>query len=471
MNSLALRIMLSLLAVVAVSIATVSYLAAGMTANSFAVYVERGGLVYLNRISQAIGYQYGTTGNWSGAELIAKSLLRSPQDRILIADEHGVLIVDTGQELKGKTVEEAGLSGGAPVTVDGREVGTVFLSSFSPSGGFGLGRGRGRGPGAPRSGSVGSIEAAAATPEDAFVENVQRNLLLAGLIASAVAVALGLFLTRYVVKPVRRLTKSAQDIAKGDLSKRIKVGGGGELGDLAKAFNTMAESLEQNERARRNLIADVAHELRTPLTVIEGTVDGVLDGVFQPTQEQLWIIKEEAEILAKLVSDLRDLSVVEAGHLRLMKEPFDPIELAEAAVKGFAPAAREKRVELLVRTEGRRTELVADRNRVTQILSNLLSNALRHTPEGGSITITVRPHDGWIHFAVSDTGEGISVEDLPHVFDRFYRVDKSRSRRGGGSGLGLAIAKQLVEAHGGKIWAESEVGKGSTFHVTLPLAI
>ena len=469
MNSLAPRIMLSLLAVVAVSVATVSYLAAGMTKSEFQTYVERGGRAYLSRVSQDIGRQYGDTGTWSGADKVAERLLRSSQDRILIADERGVVVVDTEQQWTGRTANEVGLSGGVPVVAGDREVGTVYLvSSFPPSGGFGRGYGRGQGA-TVRSSLTDGAQLTGVSLEDRFVENVQRNLLWAGLAASVAAIALGLLLTRYIVRPVRRLTESAQSIARGDFSRRIVVGSGGELGELARAFNVMAESLEHNERARRNLVADVAHELRTPLTVIEGTVDGILDGVFQPDPEQLKIVKEEAGILAKLVSDLRDLSLAEAGHLRLAKEPFDPTELVDVAVKGMSIAAREKGIRLAVKAETNGMNLVADRNRVTQVLSNLLSNALRHTPVGGRISVRVRSEDGWVHFGISDTGEGIAAEDIPHVFDRFYRADKSRSRRGGGSGLGLAIAKQLVEAHGGRIWVESERGKGSTFHFTLPL--
>lgn len=460
--------MLALLAVVVTSIGLASYLAARMTTSEFQTYVEGGGPMHLVRISQQLGDAFGKSGSWGMADSIAGAALRSPDERVVVADENGKVVADTGQDWNGKALTEVGLSGGVPIIVDGKEVGTVLLIP-SAAGGSSLEPGKGRGQGGPGRGTGQAGRPwDSASPEQGFVENVQRNLAWVGLIASTVAVVLGLLLTRHITRPVRQLTDSAQAIASGDLTQRIQTGQPGELGELASAFNTMAESLERNEKARRNLVADVAHELRTPLTIIEGTVDAVLDGIFEPSPEHMRVIKEEAGVLAKLIADLRELSLAEAGRLELTREELDPVEVAESVVASLRASALDKGVALSLSAENEVAPVMADRDRVVQILSNLLSNALRHTPEGGTICVNVRPAEKGILFAVSDNGEGISVEDLPHVFDRFYRADKSRSRRGGGTGLGLAIARQLVDAHGGRVWAESELGNGSTFYFTLP---
>ena len=230
----------------------------------------------------------------------------------------------------------------------------------------------------------------------------------------------------------------------------------------------MAEALERNELARRNLLADVAHELRTPLTVIEGTADAILDDLYEPTPERIRAIKEEAMLLTKVVADLRDLTLAESGHLALERSDADPREVAERGLRGAQGAAEAKGVALELSAAPDLPSVSVDSGRIAQVLGNLLGNAIRHTPAGGRVSLDVSPRADGVVFAVADTGEGISAEDLPHVFDRFYRGDRSRTRGTGGSGLGLAIARQIVEAHGGRIWAESTPGRGSRFSFALP---
>ena len=329
----------------------------------------------------------------------------------------------------------------------------------SGAGGSGAGAGMGN-----RSG----IAAAGPTAEDSFQETVSRSLLVSALIAGSLALALGAILSWQVVRPLRWLTRGAERIAAGDLAHRVEVTSRDEVGQLARAFNSMAEALERDERARRNLLADVAHELRTPLTVIQGTADAILDNLYEPTPERIQAIKEEAALLAKVVSDLRDLTLAESGHLALDRSEVDSRELAERAVRGVRGVADAKGVALELTTSPDLPSLSADPERIAQVLGNLLGNAVRHTPPGGQVSLSVTSRADGVVFAVADTGEGIAEEDLPHVFDRFYRGDRSRSRETGGSGLGLAIARQLVEAHGGQIWVESALGKGSKFAFNLP---
>ena len=244
-----------------------------------------------------------------------------------------------------------------------------------------------------------------------------------------------------------------------------------EIGQLALTFNQMADSLAKHEELRRSLIADVAHELRTPLTVIQGNLEAMMDGLLPANPQEIATLRDEAALLSRLVADLRLLSLAEAGQLKLERVKTDPVELVTRAVESFRLQAQTSDVQLNLEFAPDLPQIEVDLGRMTQVIRNLLSNALRHTPEGGKVAITCQtnPEHEFL-VAVSDTGEGIFPEDLPYIFDRFYRADKSRSRVSGGSGIGLAIVKQLVEAHGGKVWVTSELGQGTTFGFTLPLS-
>jgi signal transduction histidine kinase len=289
------------------------------------------------------------------------------------------------------------------------------------------------------------------------------------VVGAAVAILLGLFLTRQFTKPIRALKKGAARIASGDLAYRAEVKSRDEFGDLAKSFNSMAASLDSSEQSRRRLFADIAHELRTPLSVIGGTVDAMIDGVYEPNPDNLNSIKEETDLLARLVGELRDLTLAESGHLKLEFEPTNLAELVQRRVSQAEVIARGKNITLRRDIAEGLPEIEADGRRVEQVVANLLDNALNHTPSGGIVTVAVSLDKDDALVSVADTGEGIPAEHLPYIFERFYRIDDARSRKTGGAGLGLAIAKQMVELHGGRIWVESEVGKGSKFSFTLPV--
>jgi histidine kinase len=247
--------------------------------------------------------------------------------------------------------------------------------------------------------------------------------------------------------------------------------GSDELGQLAHSFNQMAEKLEQVESMRRQLIGDVSHELRTPLTAIKGSMEGLMDGVLPATGDTYQQIHQEADRLARLVDDLQELSRVEAGAYPLDIRPVAVSTLIQTTVKRFATQAQAKGIELRHDLSADLPPVLADQDRITQVLTNLVGNALQYTPQGGQVTILCKQHGNEIHISIADSGIGIPTEHLPHLFTRFYRVDKSRSRQaGGGSGIGLTIARHLVEAHGGRIWAESAgEGQGSTFTFALPV--
>jgi signal transduction histidine kinase len=275
-----------------------------------------------------------------------------------------------------------------------------------------------------------------------------------------------------IATPLADIMAVADAVAEGDLGVRVPVHGSGEFDQLAESFNHMVEELERADELRRNLTADVAHELRTPLQIIQGNLEGILDDVYRPTKEHINTTLDETRLLARLVEDLRTLSLAESGQLSLTWEPVDVSELLADVRTSFSGQAEAAGIDLRVEIDGDPAQMTitADVGRLEQVLGNLVANALRHTPSGGAITLQAEPAHEGVHILVRDTGEGIPPEDLPYIFDRFWRGDRARTRasphaRGAGSGLGLAIARQLVRAHGGRIDVESEPGRGTTFTI------
>jgi len=286
-----------------------------------------------------------------------------------------------------------------------------------------------------------------------------------------ISLLLGGLAFRRLGTPFADIMSATDAIANGDLSVRLHENDRrGPLGNLARRFNNMVVELERAEQQRRNLTADIAHELRTPLHIIQGNLEGMLDGVYEPTEENITDTLDETRLLARLVNDLQTLSLAEAGQLPLHSTRFLLADLLTDAATGFESRVAAQKVELRVEASDPSPEIKADYDRLIQVLANLLINALRHTPENGQITLHGESVPDGVHITVSDTGTGIPAEDLPYIFDRFWRGDKSRTRTEGSSGLGLAITRQLVLAHGGTITVESEAGKGTTFTIELPVS-
>jgi len=315
---------------------------------------------------------------------------------------------------------------------------------------------------------VGYLITSSSSSEQTFVAALNRSLLVAGLVAGLVAILLGLLLTRTVVKPLQTLRDAARRIGSRDLAYRVPVTSDDDVGELARQFNDMAAALERDEELRRRMMADIAHELRTPLTVIQGQVEALQDGVFELVPANIAPIHDQVIILSRLVNDLRDLALAEAGRLPLEFGQVDIGGLITRVVASFQSQAQARRIALRVDGEVALPPVCADAQRLGQVLANLLSNALRHTPEGGSIEVKTWGEEGAVCFSVSDTGPGIEAADLPFIFERFYRGDRSRSRTEGGAGLGLAIARQIVDAHGGQISVQSPPQQGARFTVRLP---
>jgi histidine kinase len=310
-----------------------------------------------------------------------------------------------------------------------------------------------------------------------FQSATMEALAWAALAATLAAIIVSWFVSRQVVTPVQGMMQASQSIAEGHYAERVQVPGNiqrdelDELAQLALRFNQMAEKLDQTESMRRQLIGDVVHELRTPLTVIKGTMEGLMDGVLPAGSETYQQVYQEADRLQRLVVDLQELSRVEARAVPLNFQTVSVDRLVKTVTERLGRLFEDKAVGLDADVSAHLPAVLGDEDRLLQVLVNIVGNALKYTPEGGQVQISVRQQDGMLTLAVKDSGIGISAEHLPHVFTRFYRIDKSRARASGGSGIGLTIAKSIVQAHSGQIWVESAgIGKGSTFFFTLPIS-
>ncbi len=360
-----------------------------------------------------------------------------------LADQTGKVIVAVEPDYPLGMVLSAGvIKSQTAIEVDGQRVGTLISGNFQPR---------------------------LTAPERQFLDRMNQILLGATLGATLLAVLMGLLMARTLIRPINVLTTAAEDMARGSLEQNVHVNSQDEIAQLANAFNTMSAKVAQAHQLRRQMTADIAHDLRTPLTVIAGYIESMRDGILAPTPERLNLIYSEIDRLQDLVGDLRLLSRVDAGELPLHTQLLSPRYLLERAAAPFQPGAEQHKVALRVDAADDLPRVNVDEGRMMQVFSNLLSNALRYTPEGGEITLSAQPVNNGVAITVRDTGSGIDAEILPRLFDRFFRVDDSRHNDHGESGLGLAIAKALVEAHGGTIRAESNPGMGTIMHLWLSI--
>lgn len=449
-NSLRVRLLLTFVVVVTVAIGTVAYFASRATTNEFRRSVEII-LDYpntnldakINVINKYLSQHGGERDIWKNMQTLLERMGRGSRSRFVMADLAGEVTADSTGMLSGRQINTSLSKPFAVFLIDGKPI----LAYLVPLEGA----------------SLNAIEAS-------FIRSVNRSLWVAIGAAGAVALLLTVFLSQSLLDPISALTSAARRMEKGDLSQRVEVRGGGELGELAKAFNAMAEGLKRLEQLRRNMVTDVAHELRTPLSNVSGYLEALRDGVIQPMPQVIASLHEEAMILNRLVDDLQELALAEAGQLELRRQKIDVSGIVDRVVHLITPQAMEKDLAIHVQLSPDLPVIIADAERIGQILRNLLNNAIVNTPPGGEIRITGREVDSQVEVSVEDTGEGIAPEHLPYVFERFYRADRSRARTTGGAGLGLAIVKQLVESHGGQVSIHSETGKGTTVTFSVPTA-
>lgn len=449
-NSLRFRLLLITIVVLVVAVGTVAFFASQSTSSQFRASLQ-GILDYpnlnidakINAINKLLATHSGDRAIWEDLQILLEQMERTSQARFVVAEIDGEVLADSAGELIGGRINTALSKPFGAFLIEK----TPVLAYIVPIQDYSL-----------------------AAIEQQFNTSVNRSLLIAIGVAGLVGLLLTLLLSQSILRPVDELTSAARAMEKGDLSQRVTVKTKGELGDLANAFNAMAEGLKRLEQLRRNMVTDVAHELRTPLSNVRGYLEALRDGIVEPTPETIASVHEEAMLLNRLVDDLQELAMAEAGQLHLVKQPVDIQEMVEKSVQSMSTLASEKDVTVEICLAENMPPVEADPERMGQVLRNLLQNAVVNTPPGGNIRIEASLIDSQIKVSVKDSGVGISADHLPYVFERFYRADRSRARSTGGAGLGLAIVKQLVEAQGGQVEIDSQVDVGTTVTFTSPIA-
>jgi signal transduction histidine kinase len=443
-HSLNFRLLIAFAVVIIVIIGSVFFFTYRTTRSEISQVGERLETLQDRRVQIELSRYYQFRGTWEGVQPLVVQWGSMYGRRIILTDNQGTTVADSDGKLLGSSYTSE-IPGQSMMPLIGSEpTGVLHIIH----------------------GDLPDLNRAAL---QITYGTIGRFFLWGGLLAIAIALLLTFILSRRILAPVKALTGATRQFGKGDFSSRVNSNDKGELGELARSFNSMADNLERTERLRRNMVADVAHELRTPLSNLKGYLEAISDGVVKPDEATISSLTEEASSLSRLVEDLQELSLSDAGELKMIVQPEDISRLIKETIIALQPKAAAKNIELSADLPAVLPPVNIDSHRIKQVLNNLLDNALAHTGKEGQINVTAREQEGKIYVSVADTGEGIPPQDLPLIFERFYRVDKSRARATGGSGLGLTIAKRLVEAHGGTIEVKSIQGQGSTFTFSLPV--
>jgi signal transduction histidine kinase len=471
MHSLRFRLMAAFLLVILVTIGTASFFVARNTWYEVKRFQEHNNELRTARIQSWMSFFFLSKGSWEGSQDFIDQLYAMDEIPITVTDSDSIVVAATDSDLVGKVYKS---------TTQGTRLSfsVINRTPLNPPdiGEFQLPNGR-QAPNSQPSVSTNEviygylyITYPSTTLMTVFVSStINRFLVWGAVLAIAIALIITFFFSQTISSPIRALTSSARKLGKGDFTQRVKVTSKDEMGELATTFNSMAANLERIETLRKNMVADVAHELRTPLSNVAGYLEAIRDEVVKPDKATIASLSEEVDLLTKLVEDLQELTLADAGELKLAKQPDDMIGLIQQSVKAVQVKAREKDLDVTAQLPDALPIINIDYYRISEVLRNLVANAIIHTPSGGKIVVSAQQEDSIIKVKVTDTGEGIPSEDLPNMFERFYRVNKSRTRADGGSGLGLTITKRIIEAHGGTIGVVSELGKGSTFTFTIPI--
>ncbi len=453
MRSLTIKLIVAFLIIGLTGAGLVAVFVGQLTQRQFDEFVDDR---YQTDLVNELAEYYETTGSWNDLEAVLVNNQPPPSPAqsghyhrdwrpMTVVDKNNVVVVGAGPYHRGDTVNENVIKTALPITIDGAVVGKLLLADY-PS----------------------RDDTFAGSPEAEFIEGVRRAIVLSGAGATVIALLLGVLLARMISRPLKELTHATRLVAEGDLAHEVPVRTQDEIGKLAQSFNQMTSQLARANQLRRQMTADIAHDLRTPTSVIMGYTEALSDGKFQGTAEMFQVMHQEAQHLNHLIDDLRTLSLADAGELPLMKQAVSVQELLERIAAAYQIQAQKQSVSIQTAAAANLPLIQIDPDRMAQVLGNLVSNALRYTPAGGQITLSAEPEPNQVLLKVQDTGAGIDPEDLPNIFRRFYRADKSRQQNGE-SGLGLAIARSIVEAHEGSIAAASTPGQGTTFLIRLPI--
>lgn len=448
MNSLAAKLTLAFLVVGILAVALVGVLTRLGSENAIDRFVYDRGVVAL---SDSLGSYYASSGSWAGVDkLFERSQRSSPQfdlhkASLALVGNDRTIIYGQGDYRTGQTLSASALKSSLAIEANGATVGRLVVLSQSA-----------QGPRQPDS------------PETLLLQRLARIIVWSALGAVVLALALGAALARSLSRPISELTAATGAVARGKLGEQVPVRSNDELGRLAASFNHMSSDLARSTELRRQMTADVAHDLRTPLTLLLGYTEALHDGKFRGSQQTYAVMHDAAQQLQRLVDDLNTLALADAGELKLVKRAVEVQTLLERTQLAFMAQAAAQQVAVGVAVRGDVPDLDADPDRITQVLANLVANALRYTPAGGKVTLSAERAEAAVLLRVQDTGSGIGPEHVAHIFDRFYRADSARTPQGGEAGLGLAIARSIVESHGGTISVESTLGQGTTFTIRLP---
>lgn len=463
--SITTRLIVSFVAIVFVSIVLFIVVSNRVVYQRFSDLVVRSGANFSRRVVPILENYYLTNGSWDGVENIVFDMsgghefgmgrnrpekMNVPMTRLMItAQDERFILLDEDQIIFDSNPSGQPINNpdnlakyGTPIIVHGEQVGTFLVAS-----------------------TMGILS----ENQNVFIDRVNRALIWVGLIAILLVLLMAVWQSRSIVRPLRKMADAANRLAKGDYNQTVKVQRNDELGDMALAFNQMANELAQQEEIRRRMMADVAHELRTPLSILRIDLESMEDGLMEVNHENIKHLQSEVAYLSNLVEDLRMLSMADAGDLKVEKSRIELNSLVREMVERQQNAARERRILLKADYYPKEIFIDGDSQRLSQVMVNLLSNAIHHTPQDHEIFIRVETGKQMAIVSVTNTGSWVAKEDLERIFDRFYRAEPSRNRDNGGSGLGLSIARSLLEAHGGIIWAESEEGKSTTFRFSLPI--
>lgn len=487
-HSLQFRLLVAFTLVILLTIGSVFFMMWQAAIGQIQQFGDRVERMVGNRIQFVVTDYYLAHGSWEGVQPLVEQIGEQFRHRVILADADGKIIADSTTEMPDDQLNLDSFTSRTLTSSHERrdpfqpEPGGAPPSEPPPLISFGPNKEatpKPTGPATAISGeqpATGFLFILPLTQSETGFEALQimysqlgSYFLIGACIAVVVAFLVTLFLSRRILSPVKELRSAAQRLGKGDFSQRVDIKDNSEIGELASTFNSMAGNLQRDEQLRQHMVSDIAHELRSPLTNVRGYLEAIKDGVLKPDTSTITSIYDETILLSRLVNDLQELSLAEAGELKLYRQPEDLAELIRQSINALQAKAIEKGLELSFDIPGALPQVNIDFLRIKQVLLNLIENSLSHTPTGGTINVSACPGPDYVEISVSDTGEGIPAEEISNIFERFHRVDKSRSRSTGGSGLGLAIARYLVEEHGGKIQVQSELGRGAKFCFTIPL--